>query len=117
MQRSRDIKLKSYGIDGLLIGQMSYTKKMYLYVRESPTRNIVCSLNIHRREAAKKTASYMTKNYTRDGTHKKIKKKCLEQITHIINPQVTSSLPTVTQLLEKKHFNYKMYLLFKGFNQ
>lgn len=43
---------------------------MYLYVRESPTGNIVCSFNINRREAAKKIASYMKKNCTRNGTQK-----------------------------------------------
>lgn len=70
MQSSKDFKLKSYGTDGLLIRQMSCTKKIYLYVGESPTRNIVCSFNINRMEAAKKIASYMKKNYTRVDTQK-----------------------------------------------
>lgn len=62
------------------------TQKMYLYVRESSTRIIACSFSVNRREAAKKIASYMKKNYTRNGTQKDFLKNCLEQIPHIINP-------------------------------
>lgn len=70
MQSSKDIKLKSYDIDGLLIRQMSYIKKINMYVQKSPKRNTACSFNRNRREAAKKIARNMKKNYTRDSTKK-----------------------------------------------
>lgn len=35
MQSSKDIKLKSYGTDGLLIRQMSYIKNLSVGMRES----------------------------------------------------------------------------------
>lgn len=63
MQTSKDKKLQFYCTDGLLIREMFYTYEnsknpLYLHVGESPTKNIVCSFNISKRDAAKKITSY-----------------------------------------------------------
>lgn len=96
MQSSKDIKLQFYCTNTLLIREMFYTyknskKPLYLRVAESPTRNIVCSFDITKQEAAKKIASYIKENFRRDGTWK-VLKKCLEQTPRIVNLRITSSL-------------------------